>query len=74
MEELIKIGLLLIFAGMLLTVIGALLSAKGEDVKVAVGGFIGPIPFGFANDTKLLVLVIALSLICLIAFLLMLKG
>ncbi len=58
MEELIKIGIVVIFTGMLLTIIGILLSAKTENVKVAVGGFIGPIPFGFANDTKLLVLLI----------------
>jgi len=34
--------------------IGALTGSQKGDTKIAVGGFIGFIPFGFSNDKKLL--------------------
>ena len=63
MKELIQIGILLVFVGMILIVMGALSSVKtGEaKTKIAVGGFIGPFPFGFANDKTMLYFVIGLS-------------
>jgi uncharacterized protein (TIGR00304 family) len=52
MDILILSGIFLIFLGFVLVVVGTFLSATSEQpsVKVAAGGFIGPIPFGFAND------------------------
>jgi uncharacterized membrane protein len=51
MKELIPIGILIVFVGMVLIFIGALTSIEPKgDTKVAVGGFIGFIPFGFWSD------------------------
>lgn len=64
MKQLIPIGILVIFIGMILIFIGALSSTKEKtDTKVAVGGFIGFIPFGFANDKRMLYTIITISAI-----------
>ncbi|MFO7872103.1 MAG: DUF131 domain-containing protein [Candidatus Undinarchaeales archaeon] len=55
-QDIILIGFILVIIGMAVILIGSLFSSDGES-KVAVGGFIGPIPFGFANDPKMLKLV-----------------
>jgi len=60
MKQLIPLGILIIFLGVILVVIGALSQSKA-DSKVAVGGFIGFIPFGFANDKRMLYFIIGLS-------------
>ena len=64
MRDLITIGILLILIGFALTFIGALQQTKESDgkTKVAVGGFIGPIPFGFGNDKQFMYVIIVLSL------------
>ena len=72
-ETLIKFGIILIFVGFLMVFLGAILSAKSENVKFGFGGFIGPIPFGFANDPRMLVLIIAISLLILLLFIFSLK-
>ena len=51
--NLVSIGMILIFIGFILVFIGALTALPKGDTKVAVGGFIGPIPFGFGNDKNL---------------------
>lgn len=63
MKPLITIGILSIFIGIILFFIGALSSIKEgkSNTKVAIGGFIGFIPFGFANEKRMLYLVIGLS-------------
>ncbi len=67
---LILLGIFLILLGIVIVVVGSFLTASGHgpdantaggDVKVAVGGFIGPIPFGFSNDRTLLYLAVGLS-------------
>ena len=54
--KLAEIGIIVVFVGMILIVIGSFLQAKTSDskTKFAVGGLIGPIPFGFANDKRML--------------------
>lgn len=56
-ESLLSLGILLIFIGIILIFISSFyLSTKSSDksnVKVAAGGFIGPIPFGFFTDKKM---------------------
>jgi len=71
MKQLIPIGILVVFFGMILIFIGALSSAKDgkTDSKIAVGGFIGFIPFGFANDKRMLYFTIALSAIFMLLWL-----
>ena len=61
MKQLIPLGILIVFIGMILIIIGVLSQAGKSDSKVAVGGFIGFIPFGFANDKRMLYFIIGLS-------------
>ena len=64
MQQLISLGILLIIIGFVIVFFGLL---KGKEsasgAKVAVGGFIGPIPFGFGNDKNLVWFVTILSLV-----------
>lgn len=73
MGKLMFVGLLLILIGILIVIIAgvslALQSAQGGKSKanIAVGGFIGPIPFGFFTSKKmfwvwLLMLVVGITL------------
>ena len=54
--------------GFAIVVIGSLTGQQKGDTKVAVGGFIGFIPFGFANDKKLMYVLIAITFILAILF------
>ncbi len=64
MEHLISLGILLIVIGFITLFFGIVQSAKEQSskAKVAVGGFIGPIPFGFGTDKALLLFVTVLSI------------
>ena len=65
-NNLISIGIFVILIGFALVFIGALTGMNKANTKVAVGGFIGFIPFGFGNDKRLvwaLVVLMALALI-----------
>jgi|TARA_Y100000310_G_scaffold344951_1_gene460726 uncharacterized membrane protein len=53
-HNLTSLGILIILMGFALVFIGALTNLNNKDTKVAVGGFIGFIPFGFSNDKRLL--------------------
>jgi uncharacterized membrane protein len=59
--DLTTIGVLIIFIGIIIIFVGALSNMGKGESKVAVGGFVGFIPFGFANDKKMLWFVIGLS-------------
>ncbi|MBI2655174.1 DUF131 domain-containing protein [Candidatus Woesearchaeota archaeon] len=61
MEQLINLGAILILAGFIMVFIGMLQAAKESKTKVAVGGFIGFIPFGFGNDKDMVWFVTVLS-------------
>ena len=61
MKEIISVGLFVIFLGFMLVFIGALTQTGKADTKLAIGGFIGFIPFGFANDKRMLYTVLGLS-------------
>lgn len=64
MEQLIGFGILLIIIGFIIVFFGALAGSKDSSkTKVAVGGFIGFIPFGFGNDRRLVWFVTILSLV-----------
>ena len=67
MEQLISLGILLIFIGFIIVFFGILSGARDSTTatsktKVAVGGFIGPIPFGFGNDKNFVLFVTILSI------------
>ena len=71
MKQLIFLGILLIFLGVIVIIIGSLTGLNKENnVKVGVGGFIGFIPFGFANDKRILYFFIGLAFLMLIWILL----
>lgn len=55
MKNLVGIGIFLIILGFVVVTIGSLTDSrqKTTGMKIAIGGFIGPIPFGWANDKRL---------------------
>lgn len=57
MDMLILAGVIFLFLGIVLIIIG---TSKSSTVKVGVGGFIGPIPFGFANSPLVMYIIIGL--------------
>ncbi|MBI2558273.1 DUF131 domain-containing protein [Candidatus Woesearchaeota archaeon] len=66
MEQFVNIGILMIIVGFALVFFGALMGSKegaSSKTKVAVGGFIGFIPFGFGNDKRMVWFVTILSLV-----------
>lgn len=67
MNELFWIGLVCTLVGIVLL---ALSFAKKVRVEVGIGGFIGPIPFGFATQHWLLLLIAVLCLVVALSFLL----
>ena len=67
-EQILGLGIILIFIGFILVFVSALLGGQGES-KFAIGGFIGPIPFGSASRGDILKLVMIVSLIFFILFL-----
>ncbi len=70
-EKIVLLGFALIFIGMLVIIIGTSLGEKGKTgTGFAFGGFIGPIPFGWASEKPWLYLVVAISVIMLLFFLL----
>ncbi|MFQ6010510.1 MAG: hypothetical protein ACE5J7_05340 [Candidatus Aenigmatarchaeota archaeon] len=69
-QNIVLIGFILLVLGIALIIIGSILSGKGET-KWAVGGFIGPLPFGVGSSMQLAVLVTIIAFvifILLIAF------
>ena len=73
MEQLIGTGTIIIIIGFIVVFLGLFMGAKESNLKtkVAVGGFIGPMPFGFGNDKNLVWLVAVLSLVLFIVWLFM---
>lgn len=67
----VEIGILLVFIGMIFVIIGSLTQSPKSDTKVAFGGFIGPIPFGFGNDKTLIITVIIIAAIIFIFWMIM---
>ncbi len=66
--SLIRTGFFVILIGFILVFFGALSSSNTKDTKVAVGGFIGFIPFGFANDKRMMWVLVAFMAIALAFF------
>ena len=68
-ENIMLLGFVLLIIAIFVIIIGAIMSG-GEKIKFAFGGFIGPLPFGFANDPKMLWVVIVISAVILLFFIL----
>ena len=71
MKQLVIFGTLLIIIGFITIFIGMFTGAKetSSKTKVAVGGFIGFIPFGFGNDKNFVWFVAILSIILFLVWL-----
>ncbi len=70
--NLAAVGIILVFLGIAVILMAALGS---KDVKVGFGGFIGFLPFGWANEPAMLKWVIAITAVIAIVFIIfMLKG
>ena len=67
-QNLLSLGILIIFIGFIIVFTGALSNAKKGDAKFAVGGFVGFIPFGFANDKMMLWVLMGVMAISLLFF------
>jgi len=67
-EQLVYLGISLIIIGFLIIFFSTFIGAKdrGAKSRLAIVGFICPIPIGFGNDKNLLWLVMALSFVMLI--------
>ncbi|MBD3354966.1 hypothetical protein GF361_03195 [Candidatus Woesearchaeota archaeon] len=52
-KYLVQIGVGFIFLGIIIIFLAGMLEAEKGESKVAVGGIIGFIPFGFANDKRI---------------------
>ncbi|MBI2578185.1 MAG: DUF131 domain-containing protein [Candidatus Aenigmarchaeota archaeon] len=71
--NIVSIGIAMILLGFLLVFVGTLTGKS--DGKVAVGGVIGFIPFGFGNDPQLVKIAIVISAVLAILFIVMaLRG
>lgn len=69
-EQLIPIGFLLVFVGIIIIILGTILTSSKSKTKVewGFGGFIGPIPFGFGSNQKIVYFIMMISLIIFILF------
>jgi len=67
--NLVGIGMLIVLIGFIIVFIGALTQSQ-KDAKVAVGGFVGFIPFGFANDKRMLWALLAVMAVLVFFFVL----
>ena len=68
MDQLILIGIIVVFVGIFLIFVGSVLENEGKS-KFAFWGFIGPLPFfGSGNGKNTIYLIAALAVIIFILF------
>ena len=65
MDRIVTLGILLVFIGVFIIIAGSL-SGKESRVEFGFGGFIGPIPFGFASNRNMLYFVVGMLMVILI--------
>jgi len=51
--------------------VGSIFGAEKGKVEVGFGGFIGPIPFGWASNPRMLKWVILISVVAMVLFLIL---
>ncbi|MFQ6088985.1 MAG: DUF131 domain-containing protein [Candidatus Methanofastidiosia archaeon] len=73
-EKLIALGILLIFFGMLLVVLGILFSSGEGEVKGGGIVMIGPIPIIFGNDKRLVLLMGLIAIVLMALWFLRSRG
>ena len=62
-QTILNIGVLVLFIGIALIFFGSMSGKTDPNTKVAIGGVIGFIPFGFGNDKKMVIAMIAVSVL-----------
>ena len=67
-QQLMSIGILVILLGFAIVFIGSFLGTQKSETKIAVGGFVGFIPFGFSNDKRMLWVVIGIMSVLVLFF------
>ncbi|MBI2583406.1 MAG: hypothetical protein HYW25_01950 [Candidatus Aenigmarchaeota archaeon] len=67
-SELVYVGLFVVVIGIILIIVGGLVNAQESRSEVAVGGFIGTIPFGFATNPAMFLIVLIITVIVAAAF------
>jgi len=72
-EYLFLLGFFLILFGISLIALSAFLHTNKSKVDVAIGGFIGPIPFGFATSREMLFILILIMVFFTAIYLLMIR-
>ena len=66
-DQLIFFGIIFIFIGILLLMLGSLSGENGK-VEFGVGGFIGPVPFGWASSPRMLKWVMIISIAVMVGY------
>lgn len=62
--QVIGLGIIIILLGAIIIFSSIFFANKGDakaETKFAVGGLIGPVPFGFGNDRRMVVISIAIT-------------
>ena len=71
-QNLLMLGIILIFIGIFFIIVSNLIGEKGKtEVKGAVVGFIGPIPFGFGSNKDIVCFSLTISIIIIALLLIM---
>jgi uncharacterized membrane protein len=72
--DLTTFGFILIILGIVLIAASSLSGSGKTEGKVAVVGFIGPIPIGFGNDQRLVQIAIIIGIVIFVLLLLIGRG
>lgn len=70
-QNIILLGFVFIIIGIVLLIFGAIGGNSSVKTKIAFGGFIGPIPFGFASEPRMFKFLLSFMIIVLALFVLM---
>ncbi len=71
--NLVQTGTVIIIIGLIVVMAGLFMSSKpgSAETKFGFGGFIGPLPFGFANDKTVMYIIGGLMVLTIIAWFLL---
>ena len=68
-ENTLSIGMFFIIAGFIIIFFGTLfLTPHKTETKYSFVGFIGPFPFGFGNDKRLMTLTLIIGIVLILIF------
>ena len=66
----LTLGIIFIIVGIAIILFSALKNNDNSNTKIAIGGFIGFIPFGFANDKNMMYVLLGIMILALLMFIL----